>query len=65
MYVNKMYGIRKQKKITLAEISKKTGISVGYLSHLENGTRNNPSIEIMNKIANVLELSVAEVFFED
>lgn len=65
MYVNKMYGIRKQKKITLAEISKKTGISVGYLSHLENGTRNNPSIEIMNKIANALELSVAEVFFED
>lgn len=65
MYLNKMKGIRKKKKITLAEISKKTGISVGYLSHLENGTRNNPSIEIMNKVADALELSVTEVFFED
>lgn len=65
MYVNKMYGIRKQKKITLAQIAKKTGISIGYLSHLENGTRNNPSIEIMNKIADALETSVTEAFFED
>ena len=49
--------------MTLLEISIKSGISVGYLCHLEKGTRNNPSLEVMEKIAKALNKSVAEVFF--
>lgn len=63
MYLNMMKKIRKKKKITLTEISKVTGISVGYLSHLEKGTRNNPSVEIMDKISKALGESVSKVFF--
>ena len=63
MYQNTMKQIRKEKGITLTELSIKTGISIGYLSHLENGTRKNPSIEIMDKIAIVLDKSVSDVFF--
>lgn len=65
MYQNRMQQIRKQKGITLTNLSIKTGISIGYLSHLEKGTRKNPSIEMMDKIAKVLEKSVSDVFFTE
>ena len=63
MKQNKIKIIRKQKGITLLELSDLTGISVGYLSHLENGSRKNPSLDVMNKIAKALNISVAEIFF--
>lgn len=62
MYLNKMQQIRKEKGITLTCLAEKTGISIGYLCHLEKGTRKNPSFEKMDKIAKVLEKSVSEVF---
>lgn len=65
MYQNRMKLIRGEKGITLTDIASKTGISIGYLSHLEKGTRKNPSIEIMDKIAKVLDKSVSEVFFTE
>ncbi|MBQ9298199.1 MAG: helix-turn-helix transcriptional regulator [Clostridia bacterium] len=65
MYNNKMKKIRKEKGITLEKLASKTGISVGYLSHLERGTRENPTIIIMDKIAFALEKSVQEVFFDE
>lgn len=65
MYLNRMKEIRKLKGITLTDLSNKTGISIGYLSHLENGTRKNPSIEIMDKIAKILDKSVSDVFFTE
>ena len=63
MYQNRMKQIRKKKGITLTDLSKKTGISRGYLSHLENGSRKNPSIEIMDNISKNLGKSVSNVFF--
>ena len=65
MYKNRMKQIRKEKGITLTYMSEKTGISIGYLCHLEKGTRKNPSIEIMDKIVKVLEKSVSDVFFTE
>lgn len=65
MYQNRMQKIRKTKGITLTGMSQITGISVGYLSHLENGTRKNPSIEMMDKIAKALGKSVSDVFFTE
>lgn len=65
MYQNRMREIRKEKGITLTEIANKTGISIGYLSHLENGTRKNPSIEMMDKISKYLDKSVSDVFFTE
>ncbi len=65
MYHNRMKEIRKEKGLTLTEIASKTGISIGYLSHLEKGTRKNPSIEMMDKISKYLDKSVSDVFFTD
>ena len=47
MYKNKIKLYRKDEKMTLEELAKITGISTGYLCHLEKGTRNNPSTKIM------------------
>ena len=65
MYQNKMRQIRKEKHMTLKEIAEKTEISIGYLCHLELGTRTNPSTEILEKIAKALNKSVIDIFFKE
>ena len=63
MYRNRIRKYRKEKGLNLVEMAKKVGISTGYLCHLEKGTRQNPSTKIMEKIANILGKTVAEIFF--
>lgn len=63
MYTNKLKVIRKSENMTIQELSEKSGVSMGYISHLENGGRKNPSREIMGKIANALNRTVMEIFF--
>ncbi len=64
MDFNKLKMLRMEKGITLEELSKLSGISAGYLCHLENGSRNNPSIVVMEKIAQALNKSIFEIFFD-
>ena len=64
MFDNKLRYYRKKQKLTLKELSEKTGISVGYLSHLENGSRTNPSMKIMYSISQAVKASIEEVFFK-
>ena len=63
MYHNQIEKIRKEKGLTLLKLSDLSGISVGYLCHLERGTRKNPSIDVMEKIAKALNKTIAEIFF--
>lgn len=63
MYENSIRKYRKEKGMNLEELSKKIGISTGYLCHLEKGTRKNPSREVMEKISEALEKSIPEIFF--
>lgn len=65
MYKNNIKKIRKENGWKLIEIAEKSRISAGYLSHLEIGTRSNPSIEVMENISKALNKSVTEVFFEE
>lgn len=65
MYYNQIKKIRNEKGMTLLKLSYLSGISVGYLCHLELGSRNNPSIEVMEKIAKALNASITEVFFKE
>lgn len=63
MYKNKIRKYRKERRLTLKELAERSGISVGYLSHLENGSRDNPSVEVMENISIILNRSITEVFF--
>ncbi len=64
MYKNKIRQYRIERGMTLKETAYKSGVSVGYLSHLENGSRANPSRGVMENIAFALRKSIPEVFFE-
>lgn len=63
MKVNKLREIRKEKGMTIQELSDISGVSIGYICHLERGTRKNPSRKIMEKISNALGKTMVEIFF--
>jgi len=53
--------IRTQKKLTLRELEKLTGLSNSYLSQLERGERGIPRIIILKKISDGLSISLKNV----
>lgn len=53
---------RKRKNISVNKLSKITGISLGYISDLENNKANNPTTDKLKTIADALNVSV-EAFF--
>lgn len=63
MYKNKIREYRQEKQMSMKELAEKSQISVGYLSHLENGSRVNPSTEVMERIAEALNTSIVQIFF--
>lgn len=63
MYINSLRKIRKSKNLTIQELSELSGVSMGYICHLEKGTRKNPSRDVMEKIAKVLEEPITKIFF--
>ncbi len=54
---------RMRKRMTQEELARKTGISRNLISKAENGNISKLSIEKMEKISKVLEISVRELFF--
>jgi len=60
----KLKKIREQKGLTIEKLAELADISAGYLCHLENGSRSNPSIAVMKNIAKALGVDIAEIFFE-
>ena len=65
MYKNKIKEYRKKAGLTIKELADKSNVSVGYICHLEKGTRLNPSTEVMEDIAIALNKSIAEIFFSE
>ena len=63
MYKNKIKEFRKEKGLTIKELADRSNVSVGYICHLERGTRDNPSTEVMEEIAKALDKSIPEIFF--
>ena len=50
--------IRKRRGYTLSELAELANISKSYLSNIERNINKNPSLEIMNKIAVVLNIEL-------
>ena len=53
--------LRRKKNISQLELSVRSGVSKNYISDLENGRRN-PTIEVLQKIANGLGVSLEKLF---
>ena len=63
MSLNKLTIIRKTKGMTIYELAQLSGVSMGYICHLEKGSRKNPSIYVMEKIAEALGEPIIKIFF--
>lgn len=59
---NRIKEIRDKKGITQTDLAQLTGLSVGYICHLERGSRANPSYNTMVIISKALNTDVAVVF---
>ena len=55
--------IKKIKKISLKQLQEKTDISISYLSELENNKAKNPSLIVIVKIAQVLDVKLDDIYF--
>lgn len=52
---------RKKNKMTKSELARLINVSPSYITKLENGEKENPSLEVKIKIANVLGCPVSEL----
>ena len=57
--------IRLSKKISLYKLSKETNLSRTYLRNLENNISTNPTLAVLEKIANALDVNVKELFYTE
>ncbi|WP_066186684.1 helix-turn-helix domain-containing protein [Gracilibacillus timonensis] len=58
MIGEKIKTIRKTRRLTLSECAKRANISKSYLSNIERNQNQNPSLQIIEKIAKVLHVDV-------
>lgn len=58
LYVEK---VRLEKKMTLAELSRKSGVAVSHLYNIESGIKI-PTITILCKIAKALEVPCEDLY---
>lgn len=52
--------LRKRKGFSLTELSQRAGVAKSYLSSIERGLQQNPSIQFLEKIGEVLNVPVEE-----
>lgn len=50
---------------TQNQLAAEIGVSRDYISMLETGRKNNPSLEFMKKISKALDVPVMELFFDE
>lgn len=58
MIGNNICEIRKQRGYSLSMLAERAGISKSYLSNIERNLNKNPSIQVMKKIAAVLDVDL-------
>lgn len=58
MQGNRIKKLRKEKGYSLNKFSELTGISKSYISFLERGIQKNPSLDVLEKIASVLDVEI-------
>lgn len=62
MIVFKIKDIRENKNISLYTLSKSTKITRSYLRDLENNKKCNPTLQVLCKIAESLNVNVKDLF---
>lgn len=61
---DRLYNLRMKSNLTISELNKRTDISEGYLSDMENGTKQ-PSIKMLTTICDFFGITISEFFVDD
>lgn len=62
---DKIKQLRLDKKLSISELAERANVAKSYLSSIERNIQTNPSIQFMEKISKVLNVSVNELLQED
>lgn len=58
MIGQRIKNLRLQKQLSLSELAEKAGVAKSYLSSIERNIQSNPSVQFLEKISDVLGVSV-------
>lgn len=58
MIGDRIQQLRQAKGLSLSELAERSGVAKSYLSTIERSLQGNPSIQVIEKIASVLRVSV-------
>ena len=61
-FSSKLEYYRKSNNLSIDELASKTDLSVSYISLLETGKRKNPSLDTLDKFAEIFKIDVVEFF---
>ncbi len=53
--------LREASGITRTELAKRANVTRAYVSSLESGSRDNPSLDVLRRLANALKTDVSEL----
>ena len=65
MFGKNIRKIREEKGYGINELSRISGVNASYISALERDEKKNPSVEILTKLANSLEVNINEIMKVD
>ncbi len=57
----KIRTLRKDRGMTLNQLADQSGVSKSYLSYVERGLQKNPSVDILSKLANAMDIPFIEL----
>lgn len=61
---DKIKALRQSQNLSISELAEKAGVAKSYLSSIERNIQSNPSIQFIEKICDVLEVSVNELVLD-
>lgn len=61
----KIHTLRTERNMSQAQLAVMAGVTQGYISHLEVGVKKNPSIKVLMRIAQALEVAVDELLEDE
>lgn len=56
--------LREERKMSISELSTKSGVAKSYISSLERNLQTNPTILVLEKIAKILGIKVDALLYE-
>lgn len=65
MIGEKIKALRQEKRMSISELAAKAGVAKSYLSSIERNLQKNPSIQFMEKISDVLNVSLNDMILDE